>query len=243
MAFPKIDYPILIFELPTTKKQVKFRPMVVKEEKILLTAKAGEAESDIFLQIKQIVNNCCLEKDDVFDIDKISLLDLEYLFLKLRGYSIGNTLTLSYRDAEDNEVRDFQINLDDVKIVFPDDDPNSNIINVNDSIKIIMRYPPATLYSDKNFLDAEDNDTMAQEILFSCIYSIEENGKEHIVDHEKEKDELAQFIDSLEVSVANRLNEFFNSVPRMEYTIKYTNNMGTDREIRLHTLNDFFTLL
>lgn len=243
MAFPKIDYPILILEIPTTKKQVKFRPMIVKEEKILLTAKAGDSESDIFLYIKQIVNNCCLESNDVFDVDKISLLDLEYLFLKLRGYSIGNKLTLSYRDAEDDQVRDFNINLDDIKIVYPSDDPNSNIINVNDNVKIIMRYPPATLYSNKDFLDSQDGEEMAQEILLNCIYAIEENGNRQIINYEEQKQELTEFVDNLEISVANKLNAFFDNVPRMEYVISYQNSNGTDREIRLHTLNDFFTLL
>lgn len=243
MTFPKIDYPIILIELPTTKKTLKFRPMIVKEEKILLTSKAGDSETDIFLHIKQIVNNCCLENSEAFDIDKISLLDLEYIFLKLRGYSIGNIITLSYNDSEDGETREFNIDLEDVKIVYPNTNPNSNIISVSDHVNVIMQYPPATLYSDTNFLHANNSEDMAQEVLISCIHTIEEDGKKHIVDHENEKQELIDFVDNLEVGAAKKLNEFFETVPKMEYVIKYTNNNGTEREISLHTLNDFFTLL
>ena len=243
MTFPKIDYPIIMIEVPTTKKSLKFRPMIVKEEKILLTSKAGDSETDIFLHIKQIVNNCCLEESDVFDIDKISLLDLEYLFLKLRGYSIGNVINLSYKDIEDDVTRDFAINLDDIKIVHPNTDPNNNIISVSEHINVIMRYPPATLYSNKDFLNAEDNEEIAQEILISCIYAIEESGQKHVVNHDKEKTELEEFINNLEAGSARKLNDFFENVPKMEYIIKYTNDAGTEREIVLNTLNDFFTLL
>lgn len=239
MPLPKIEYPILNFTLPIEKRELKFRPIVVKEEKLLLMAKASDSPSDIFITIKQVVNNCCLEKD--FDIDKVSLVELEYLFMKIRGYSIGNKINVSYKDSEDDKSYDFVIDIDDIKFVYPNDDPNCNIIQISDNTKFIMRYPPASLYSNDEFLNSQGED-LARELFLNCIDKIIDNGQEYILDLKNEREEALEYIDNLDTTVYNKVQSFFESVPKMEYTIEYTNSMGSERKIVLRTLNDFFML-
>src|SRR5574343_282713 len=98
-SLPKIDYPILNIKVPSTKKEHMFRPFLVKEEKILLMAKESRNNADIFTAIKQVVQNCCL--DEKFKIDALPIFDLEYLFIKLRAFSIDNVIKINYRDEEE----------------------------------------------------------------------------------------------------------------------------------------------
>jgi hypothetical protein len=115
---PKIEHPIHKIKIPSTKKEVGFRPFLVKEEKLLLMAKESETPSDILSTIKQIINNCCL--DPKFDINKLAIFDLEYIFLRLRAISVDNNVKVTYRDNEDQKLYDFDIPLNKVEIKYPE---------------------------------------------------------------------------------------------------------------------------
>ena len=106
---PKIDYPVYKIKVPSQKKESQFRPFLVKEEKLLLMAKESDNTSDILSAIKQIINNCSI--DSKFDVNKLALFDLEYVFLKLRSISVDNIVKVSYKDNEDEKVYDFEIDL------------------------------------------------------------------------------------------------------------------------------------
>jgi hypothetical protein len=112
MALPKISAPILSFVIPSTQEIKKFRPFLVKEEKILLLAQEG-GESDTIMALKQVITNCC---HDFIDVDRLTTFDLEYIFLKLRAKSINNIVKLRFRDREDEKIYDFEVNLDDVEV-------------------------------------------------------------------------------------------------------------------------------
>ena len=116
MSLPKIEHPIFKIKIPSSKREVRFRPFLVKEEKILLIAKTSEQENDILLAIKQVVNNCAL---DDLNIDKLALFDVEYLFLRIRAQSVNNIVSVTYRDNEDPMDYDFDIDLNNVNVVFP----------------------------------------------------------------------------------------------------------------------------
>lgn len=238
---PKTKYPIVDITIPSTKEIKKFRPIIVKEEKLLLMAKSSESESDIFNVIKQIVNNCSI--DESFDVDSLALYELEYIFLKLRGYSIGNKIEVVYKDLEDEQKYTVEINLDNIEIVYPNTDPESNIITIDEDTEIALRYPPASLYSDHQFLDAE-NENVFEELITRCVEYIKHDGKKIVVDanNDEQKKELIEFIDNLESSKYSKFQEFFASTPHMEYTVKYTNSLGNEKSIVLRTLNDFFML-
>ena len=118
MALPKLDHPTTTLTDPSSKNNFMFRPMLVKEEKLLLMAKVSEDATDILTAIKQVVNNCCI--DSTFDVDKIPLYALEWLFVRLRGFSVGDIIKVSYRDLEDNKIYEFDVDLKTVDIKYPE---------------------------------------------------------------------------------------------------------------------------
>lgn len=231
---PSFEYPQYDINVPSLKKNYKFRPFLVKEEKLLLMAKETGNEKDILSSIKQIIDNCIISKD--ISTDKMSLFDLEYIFLKLRSFSIDNIVKVSYRDFEDNKVYNFEINLDDIEVIFPDD--NSNVVKISDKTGIVMKYPPASLYSDQEFLNLEKDQMF--ELIIRCIDSIY-NDDEIYMAKDYKKEELEQFLENLNLKVFEGIQNFLLNVPKMEHVIKYKNELGNDREIILSSLNDFFT--
>lgn len=231
---PKIDHPIYSIKIPSTDKAVKFRPFLVKEEKLLLMAKETGNMSDILHAYKQVVNNCCI--DPKFDIDKIALFDLEYLFLKLRAFSVDNIMKASFIDNEDKEQYDFEIDLNKIEVKFPE--KIKNRIPVTDKISILMKYPPAKIYDDEKFLNSGDD--FSYELIKHCIDKIyyEEDVYES---KEFNTKELETFLDSLNIKTFQEIQNFLINLPKMEYVIEYTNSTGKERKITLSTLNDFFS--
>jgi hypothetical protein len=236
MPLPKIMHPQFDILIPSTNKKIKFRQFLVKEEKILLVAKSSEDDNDILSAIKQVVNNCSL--DESFDVDKIALFDLEYVFLKLRSLSVNNVVKLSFRDFEDDKLYDFEVNLDEIQVVMPKN--NDNKITVNDKVGIVMRYPTASLYSDKSFLNSTpENATI--DLVVRCIDKVYDD--DNIYDAKNfTLQDLVGFIEELDVKSYEKINEFLTNAPRMSHVIKYKNSLNNDRTITLNTLNDFFTL-
>ena len=236
MPLPKIEYPITEIEVPSMKKKFSFRPMLVKEEKILLMAKVSEDENDIFGAVRQVVNNCCV--DTSLDINKLAIFDLEYLFLKIRALSISETTEVAYRDNEDNKVYDFTINLSEIKVDYPK--KVDNTIKISDTSGFTLRYPPASLYSDKDFLNLESNKVF-DALVIKCIDKIFDGENTYDLSLYKEED-VKEFVEGLPVKIYDQVREFFTKVPAMKYEIKYKNSNGTDRTIVLRNLTDFFTL-
>ena len=231
---PKIDYPVYKINIPSLKKDYQFRPFLVKEEKLLLMAKESENPSDVLSAIKQIVNNCSIDRK--LDINKLALFDLEYIFLKLRAISVDNVIKVSYKDNEDGKVYDFEINLEEVKIKYPESVDNK--IKITPNSGIMMKYPSAALYDDEDFLKL-DKDYMF-ELIVRCIDSIYfEDQIYEAKDYKKE--ELNEFLENLNIKVFEKVQEFLVNIPKMEYKILYQNELGNDREIVLSSLNDFFT--
>ena len=235
MPLPKIDYPIINIKVPSLKKDFRFRPFLVKEEKLLLMAKESDNASDILLAIKQIVTNCSL--DDNLKIDKLALFDLEYIFLKLRAVSVDNVVKVAYKDYEDNKVYDFDVNLDKIEVKFPE--KNDPKIKISEKTGIMMRYPSASLYEDNDFLNA--NKEQFFELIIRCVDSIFVNDEIYEA-KEHNKKEIAEFLEGLSVKTFNQIQEFLINVPKMEHTIEYKNSLGNDRKITLSSLNDFFSL-
>ena len=127
MSLPKIDYPLYTITVPSLKKSYKFRPFLVKEEKLLLMAKESKEMSDIFTAIKQVVNNCAI--DERFDVDKLTIFDLEYIFIKLRAMSVDNIVKVSYKDFQDEKVYDFEIDLNNIEMEMPKNIKNKITLN------------------------------------------------------------------------------------------------------------------
>jgi len=235
MQLPKITYPLTTLEIPSTKKKVPFRPFLVKEEKILLLAKASEQKEDIYLAIMQVINNCA--SDDQFDCSKLTVFDMEYLFMKLHAISVNNVIQVKYKDSEDDKIYDLQIPIDKVVIKWPRN--TSTKIEINQKTGLIMKYVEADVFNDREFLDSGNDalfkllcKSIAQiydgEIVYDCsTYTLQE---------------IEQFVEGLDSKIFEKLIEFVSNTPSLYYQLEYTNSKGTKRTIELKSLQDFFTL-
>lgn len=235
MALPKIQYPTFTIEVPSTKKKQTFRPFLVKEEKILLMAKASGLESDVFKAIKQIVNNCCI--DPSFDVDNLTLFDMEFLFIRIRAASVDNVVSVTYKDYEDQKEYPFDVDLNKVTVTFPEG--ISNTIKVNKDLTVVMRYPSASIYDDQDFLSSGEEAFF--KLIVHCIDKIYDG--DQVYDAKVQtKEEIEEFIENLDVKSFDAIKDFIVQQPTMIYTIEYKNSLGNDRKIEMRTLSDFFTL-
>lgn len=235
MALPKIKHPIYEFKIPSTGKRESFRPFLVKEEKILLMARASDDPADMFRALKQVVNNCSIS--DSFDVDTLAIFDLEYLFLQLRAISVGETVEVAYRDNEDQQVYKFQINLKEVQVEFPEG--VEKVIPVTDTTGIKMKWPSASILSDTNYTQAGDE--AFYELVVKCIDQIYD-GEDLFDPKDYSAKEIEEFLDDCGVQTFEKIQEFMSKVPRLYYKIEYKNTNGSPRKIELQSLADFFTL-
>jgi hypothetical protein len=231
---PKIDHPVYKIKIPSLKKDHSFRPFLVKEEKLLLMAKESKNNADIFAAIKQVVINCSLDKN--LNIDKLAVFDLEYIFLKIRAFSVDNIVKVSYRDNEDDKVYDFEVDLNDIKVIYSKQLVDK--IEINETTGFVMRYPPASLYSDQEFLNTERDHYF--KLILKCVDKIYFGDDIYEV-KDIPVDELENFIENLGVGVFKQVNDFLLNTPKIQHIIEYTNEKGNKREIYLNSLNDFFT--
>lgn len=236
MTLPKTKYPLLTLMVPSLRSKHMFRPMLVSEERILLTAKQSENPTDILIAVKQVVNNC--SQDPTFKMDKISLVDLEYLFLKLRAASVSNITSVSYRDLDDGKEYQFNIDLNNVE-VFEPESTVSNKVSLDETSGLVLRPPPATIY-DNPTIDPDDVNSFYK-LAAKCIDKVY-SGEEVTDASEYSEDELVKWLDTLPLTSMTHIKDYMDTIPRLDYVIKYTNENGTEKQIVLSTLSDFFTL-
>ena len=239
MALPKLTVPEYEAILPSTEKVIKYRPFLVKEEKVLLTALEAEDDDIMADAIRQIVNNCVLEELDVF---KLPTFDIEYLFLRLRAKSVGEKVTLGLRPwgCPNNEGKlcenstQVEINLEEVKVI--KDENHSSKIMLNDEIGVKMKYPDI---KNINIIDA-DSAITGMNIVRNCVDMV--FTKDETFERDSFTDEeLEEFIDSLNSDQFKKIKEFFDTMPTLKYTKKYKcGTCGEEKETILQGLNSFF---
>ena len=232
MPLPKIDQPLFDMVIPSTGKKVAFRPFLVREEKILLIAQQSGNDSEIIRAIKQILNNCFV--DDI-DLNTFAIFDLEYAFLKLRAKSVNNVVKLSYRDTEDDEVYNFELDLDTIEIEMPKT-VNSKI-EITKDVGMTMKYPSASITDRMKEFDNEVD--LMTVFIVNCVDTIYDDENVYVADDFSEE-EISEFLDGLDVKTFELIREFFESVPRLYHKIEYTNKVGNERSIELSSLKDFF---
>lgn len=236
MALPKINHPLFDLTIPSSKKKIKLRPMLVKEEKLLLIAKSSDDAKDVLSAVKQVVNNCIVTEG--IDVDKLTLFDIEYMFVKIRSFSVSNISKVSYRDNEDDEVYDFDVDLNAVEILFPENIEKN--IKVTNDIVVVMKYAEASLYDDEEFSKVDPRN-LYDEMVIRCVDTIYE-GDTKFDPNSVSKDELKEYLENFDISVYDNMRKFIASSPRLNYVIEYKNSKGSDRKIVMSSLNDFFTL-
>lgn len=231
MSLPKVDQPLFEMKIPSNNKVVKFRPFLVKEEKLLLIAQQSESDRDILRAIKQVLNNCIVDK---IEIDDLATFDLEYMFLKLRAKSVNNIAKLSYRDNEDDQVYEFEVDLDQIEITTKE---QNNKIKINDNMGIVMKYPAAAI--TEQMTEFENEIDLLMFFVKKCIDTIYDEDTVYPASEASEA-ELEAFIDSLNLDTFQKIREFFDAMPQLYHKMEYTNKMGNERIIELNNLRDFF---
>lgn len=240
---PKLDTPIYNIELPLTKKKLRYRSFLVKEEKILLMAMESEEEENIMNAVKQVVNNCCL---DEIDVDDLPLVDLEYFFMRLRARSVSEVSELQYKcnnrvkDSEGNEkvcgnLVEINVNLLEIE---PEFDPNhTNKIELTDKMGMIMKYPNVKMINE-SLGDTEFERIM--NIILNCVdYIYDEDNVYHRKDISKE--ELTEFVESMNSAQFEKVQNFFSTIPKMKKTLHFhCGKCGYDENIVVEGMQNFF---
>ena len=244
---PKIDVPIYEMKMIATGKTIKFRPFLVKEEKLFLMAAESQEQDAILSTIKQIINNCVL--DDI-DIDSLPIFEIENIFLNLRARSIGEVVNLKYRcgnkvlDEEGqekvcNNLQEYDINVLDIKPTELKKDGNKIVIN--DALGMMLKYPKIQTVQNLFAKDGEEiSDASLVNIIVDCIdYIYDADNVYYAKDVTKE--ELSDFVDNLSRKHLEQIKEFFDNMPKLKYTIKYDcKKCGHKEDINIEGTASFF---
>lgn len=233
MALPKLLHPTFEIEIPSTKQKIRYRPFLVKEEKILLIAQQSNDPQDMIFAIKQVLQNCAI---DQLDVESLTTFDIEYFFIKLRSKSINNIVTLRYKDLEDEKVYDFEVDLEEIEVEYNNDHENN--VQINDSTILVLKYPKVSMLSA---IKSENNTDFVFAVLRQCLDKLLHGKEEFSFDNESDQD-IDEFILSLDVKAFNKVQSFLDTMPKLRHTITYTNSLGNERKIVLENLEDFFTL-
>jgi len=240
MSLPKIAVITYDTKIPSTGKAFKYRPMLYKEEKILLTAKQSEDTADYFKALVAVCNACAM---DGTTFDQSPIFDVEYVFTQIRSASISNVVTVSYTDNDDGKSRDFEIDLEKLTIKdLPDPSTKKselpNMIDLGSDTHLLLRYPPVSLYMDKEFYTLAPTKAFDKTVIACLDQVIQGETITKFADHTL--DEKQAWLDELPAVAYERIQKFLSTVPAMHYEIKYKNDSGADRTIVLSTIDDFF---
>jgi hypothetical protein len=232
MALPKINTVLYDLELPSSGKKVEYRPFLVKEEKILLMALEGKDDREMSKAIKQIITQCV--STESFNVNKLPMIDLEYLFLNIRGKAVGDVSTISF-EHECGEIIKLDIDLSKVKIV--KNKKYSDLVKLTDNIMIRLSPPGIDNVigaGDKNQID------MVMEIIRDSIVEIIE-GEDVFSAQDHTREELEEFLDSLNSGQFKKLQDYYESLPKMKQDIEYTcTKCGKTETETLEGLASFF---
>jgi secreted Zn-dependent insulinase-like peptidase len=237
MPLPKIATPTFELELPSTGKTIEYRPFLVKEEKVLLYALESENAKQISTAVKNVIKSCIKTKG--IRIEDLPTFDIEYLFLNIRGKSVGEDIEVNLICPDDGDTTVLvTINVEDIKIQKHED--HSTQIKLNDEIMIEMKYPTLNQFVKENF-DTENIDAEKSfELIASCISQV--ITEDEVWEAENcTKKEMIEFLEQMNSSQFKQVENFFNTMPKLSHTVTITNpNTKVESEVVLEGLASFF---
>jgi hypothetical protein len=229
---PKIQKPIFELELPSTKEKIKYTTFTVKEEKILLIAQESNDIDQSILSIKQVVNNCLVDKD----INELSMFDLEYILLTLRSKSVDNAIAFSIKDPETEEKIELELDLNDVQVSVKEG--HAKEIRVNDDFVLYMRYPTINEFVSLMKAGVDDSDANFQ-IMIDCMDKLV--GSDEVYKFsEFSQAEIEAFADDLDSNAVKNIKKFFETMPTLRHEMKYTNKNGKEQTFVIEGMQTFF---
>ena len=239
MPLPKISAPTYELELPSTGKKIRYRPFLVREEKILIMALESEDMKQITSAIVQILNDCILTRG--VKIKELSTFDIEYLFLNIRGKSVGEVIEVNVTCPDDGETQvKLDINIDDIKV--QTNKEHTNIIKIDDDLSMKMKYPSVNQFIENNF-EYQNSDSGADkslDVITSCI-DIVYNADECWSSSDCTKEEMTGFVEQMNTRQFKQIETFFATMPKLSHTVKVKNpNTKKTNEVVLEGLASFF---
>ena len=239
MPLPKIATPTYELELPSTGQNIKYRPFLVKEEKLLVLALESEDTKQITTAIKTVIKNCIETKN--IKVETLPTFDIEFLFLNIRAKSVGEEIEVNIICPDDEETLvSVNINVDDIQI--QKNKEHNKQIKLDDSIMMEMKYPSLDQFIKSNFDMSSDN-AMDQsfELIGSCIDKIYTED-EVWTTGDVTKEEIADFLEQMNSAQFKQIEKFFETMPKLSHTIKVTNpNTQVESEVTLEGLSSFFS--
>ena len=240
MPLPKISTPTYELELPSTGKKIKYRPFLVKEEKILILALESENIKQITTSIKSILKECIQTRG--VKIDTLPIFDIEYLFLNVRGKSVSEALDLVVTCPDDNKTTvPVKIYIDEIKVVKSPD--HNNDIKLDDKLTLRLKYPSLDEFIKSNFdFSSRDDGALEQsfEIIATCIDQVY-NEEESWAASDCTKKELLEWVETLNTNQFKLIESFFTTMPKLSHTLKVKNpKTKVENDVTLEGLSSFF---
>jgi hypothetical protein len=234
MALPTMDLPTYDLVIPSNKKKIKFRPFLVKEEKILLMALETDNEKNIKDAVFELLKACISTR---IKLENLASFDLEYIFLNIRAVSVGEIIQMNItcQDDEKTQVK-YNLNITEAQVIFPKG--HDNKIMLTDKLGVIMRYPSFDGFVQGQFTNNTEFDVI--KVIADSIDQIFE-GEEVYDESTTSKKEFVQFVEGLTNTQLEKIQEFFETAPRLEHSFKVTNpNTGVESDYTLRGLQSFF---
>ena len=236
MALPKLDIPTFTLELPSTQEEIKYRPFLVKEQKTLMILQESENKKDIMDGMISLVDGCTF---GVLNVAQMPVFDFEYVFLKIRCKSVGETAELNVLCPDDEQTRvPVTINLDEIDVQV--NEKHTNTIDISDKIKMVLRWP---VVKDSLSLDYESSDNIVNhvmELTQKCVTEITDGDKIYNRS-EMTESELNEFIDMLSPDVFEKIGDYFETMPKLVHVMNVKNpNTNKENEIIIQGLENFF---
>jgi len=237
MALPRLNVPIYELVIPSTDEKIKFRPFLVKEEKILLIAMESGEPDEMIQAVKNIVDECTFNK---LKLGEMPMFDVEYLFLNIRSKSVGEVSKLKVLCQDDMETYAIvEINLNEVEVQV-DSETHSNKIELSDEMGVIMKYPTIDSFTTNGIKSITAANMI--DVIASCVAQIYDKKGEEVFDSkDSTMTELIDFVEQLNTTQFQEVQKFFDTMPRLQHTILVTNpKTKVESEVTLTGLNDFF---
>ena len=236
MALPKLEVPIYELTVPSTDEKIKYRPFLIKEEKILLIAMESGANEDVIQAVKQIVSECTF---NTLKLGNMPMFDVEYIFLQIRSKSVGEVSKLKILCRDDGETyANVEVDLTEIEVQVNDD--HTNKIELTDEMGVIMKYPTIDSFSTAGISDITPENML--DVIVACIDKIYDKKGEEVYDSkDSSKKELMDFVEQMNTTQFQDVQAFFDSMPKLRHEITVV-NPKTKKEniVALSGLNDFF---
>ena len=236
MALPILDLPTYELEVPSTRKTIRYRPFLVKEEKVLLLALEGEDDKAIEVAVKNLLKGCITSR---IKLENLSTFDLEYIFLKIRAASVGEIVEMEVTCLDDNETKiKYNLDLNKVEVIFPEG--HSNKIMLTEETGIVMRYPGFDRFVQNSVSGVDLSTDDIFDIIAESIDQIFQ-GDEVYDSSTTTKKEFREFVDSLTTQQFEKIQEFFETAPKLSHSFSVRNpNTGIESTYTIEGLSNFF---